>query len=171
MIKLFRAIIFVSIFTSCVNKPIITDQENFSSRIYYSSVQKQETIDYVKTDLRMHLKKFDSINWEYGFWQEFNSKRFEFPNLEVIDKDNSVYFTVTVFPNDSGGYLFEVGFGTQHENNGNSTVKKKIRLFSTGSDKEFIPIKLMKLFFQRKHDEIEVELRKLEFIGEVDDDY
>ena len=77
------------------------EYSNFLSRIHKSSYE----IDWYKilgtTSLKKHTIDFESINWEKEYWEQWNSKDFNFPDLEVIDQDNYMYLSVSVCPRDS----------------------------------------------------------------------
>jgi len=173
MTKLLRILVIVLFTCACGNKVLIKDKHEFYGRIYDSTCQDYKPKDLGLITLEGYLTIFDNEKWSYNYWEEFNSKNYRFTDLEVLDKNNSMYLTISVCPNSLSTYQFEIGIGTHNEEikNNEIKVKRKIKIYATGSNDPKIPRKIIELFFEREYDKIEGELDKMFLMEETDDLY
>lgn len=143
----------------------------FISRVHTTDLKTDWYKPLGPTNLIKHLKDFKSIDWEREYWKEDSAKTYEASDLEVLDEENSKYFSISVCPNTFESFQFYVGLGKQIENPENGNIKRTIRLYGTATDEPEKALSLLRLFFAQDFDKLEEQLAALDFFEEIEDVY
>lgn len=124
-----------------------------------------------KTSFQKHTSDFERIDWEKDYWTEFKSGNFNMPDLEVLNKEDSKYLSISTSPNTEDTFQFIIGLGTHQESNHSNEPKRKVKLYMTESENNEVPKKFIALFFKRDFNQIQKELDKLALMEEIEDKY
>ena len=145
--------------------------DNFTSRIHTIDLETDWFNQLGETTLDKHLDDFNNIDWKSEYWKEDKSETYNATDLEVLDIENSRYLSVSVCPNTHESFQFYVGLGTHNKNLENGEITRKVRLYGTTTDNPKITKNIIKLFFYRDFEELENQLKKMDFFEELDDGY
>ncbi|WP_321514930.1 hypothetical protein [Marinifilum fragile] len=146
---------------------------NFESRIHTT---QHETDWYTRlghTDLEKHINNFNSINWEKDFIDQFNNDNFNYPDLELFDRDSLFYMSVTVCPDSLNQFQFCIGAGVHNEvwQEDSLIVKRECVIYKTGTSDSKLPIKMIELFYNRNYYEYTEQLNKMTILFSCEDFY
>lgn len=145
--------------------------DGFTSRLHTTEFETDWYRPLGHTTLEKHLADFKSIDWADEYWKEDSAETFNWPDLEVLDGQNSKYLSVSVCPMTHNSFQFYVGLGVHNENSDNGRVTRTVRLYGTATDKPDRTIALIKLFFDRDFDKLNRHLERLDFFDEIEDMY
>lgn len=146
-------------------------ENEFVSRIHTTELETDFYRLLGKTSLEKHISDFESVDWKNDYVKEFNSMNFNLPNLEVLNKTDSKYLSVSVAPNTEDSFQYVIGLGTHKETGDPSNPKRKVKLYMTESENAEIPKKYFDLFFKKDFEGINSELDGLYLMDEVEDVY
>lgn len=130
MKKVFLILLLFLITTSCNKKK----KSDFLSRIHTPNLE----IDFYKplgtTTLKKHIQDFEKIDWKKDFWTEFESNNFNNTDIEVLNKRDSRYLSISTAPRNSNDFQFIIGYGTHKKTKNANSPFRKIKLYMTESN-------------------------------------
>lgn len=144
-------------------------ESNFVLRVH----RNNDKLDYYRikgvTNYSEFVNLFMNIDWETEFYKEIETGRYNFSDIEVINKYSSFYLSISIGPYNNESFQYIVGFG--YHQNRIEQVSRIIKLYgSQTTDKEEI-INLIKLFFCNDIDNLSSELETHDFLIELNDVY
>ncbi len=163
----------ISILTADCGNINKIENSGFESRLHESSYHTDFFKILGPTKLEKHIKDFERIDWETEYWKENNQETFNSPDLEVLDKNSNRYLSVSVCPNTHDSYQFYFGLGNHIETiiEDSIVINRTIKLYGSltnnPKDVEFI----FHLFFERKYEDLNIELNRMDFWEEIEDKY
>ncbi|WBU90857.1 hypothetical protein [Cellulophaga omnivescoria] len=176
MKKISILIILVTLFSSCKEKKdakidSLEIVDEFISRIHTSSMESDLYQILGKTSLEKHNTDFENIDWKSNYWKEFKSETFNMTDLEVLNRYEQRYLSISTAPNTEDSFQFVVGFGTHFERDDPNNPYRKIKLYMTETENEQIPKELIGLFLKKDFDGVKSKLKNFYLMDEIEDLY
>ncbi|HKK64140.1 MAG TPA: hypothetical protein VJ951_16360, partial [Bacteroidales bacterium] len=103
------------------------------------------------------------------FVEETENERFNFSDIEVINKNNSLYFSITTGPYKDASYQYIVGLG--YHQNRIDQVSRIVKLYGTQTTDQSKITRLIKNFFCNDIIHLTKQLEQLDFLIELNDTY
>jgi len=144
--------------------------DNIVFRVHESSMETDWYQPKGPVTQKQFLDYFDSINWKEIFWTEWVNETCNPISLEAFNTTTSTYFRISICPNTHTSFQFLIALG-KHGERGNTNVNRIVKLYCTSKDSPEGVIRLTKLFFSGNLKELEMRLRKLTFMNEINDVY
>jgi len=165
---IWKLLLSLTLFACNNQKP---NMDNFTSRIHTIDLKTDLFNPLGPTTLDKHLIDFNNINWKTEYWKEDKSETYNATDLEVLDVENSKYLSVSVCPNTHDSFQFYVGLGSHNKNPENGQITRKVRLYGTATDDPEKTKEIIRLFFFRDFENLNRQLKKMDFFEELDDGY